>query len=67
MEAVSGDMALHDGEYEEAVWFSVSEALERLAFANEVGIVELALRILSATPNDSSVMDLDVWHPNATP
>ena len=44
MEAIGGDTSLHDGEYDEAAWFPLSEALGRLAFANEVEIVLMAAR-----------------------
>jgi 8-oxo-dGTP pyrophosphatase MutT (NUDIX family) len=49
MEAVGGDVSLHDGEYEEAAWFPLAEALDRLAFGNEVQIVHIAARLLNVT------------------
>ena len=42
MEAVSGDIALHDHEYDDACWFPLMEAPDRLAYANEAGIVRRA-------------------------
>lgn len=42
MEAVSGDVALHDHEYDDARWFPLAEAPERLAYANEADIVRHA-------------------------
>ena len=49
MEATGGDTALHDAEYEEASWFALADALERLAFANEVEILQTAANMLAAT------------------
>ena len=49
MEAIGGDTSLHDAEYEEAAWFALADALERLAFANEVEILQTAANMLGAT------------------
>ena len=49
MEAIGGDTSLHDAEYEEASWFALADALERLAFANEVEILQTAAKVLGAT------------------
>ena len=57
MEAIGGDTSLHDGEYDEAAWFPLSEALGRLAFANEVEIVLMAARQLNAALADSGLAD----------
>ena len=57
MEAIGGDTSLHDGEYDEAAWFPLSEALGRLAFANEVEIVLMAAHRLNAAPADSGIAD----------
>jgi 8-oxo-dGTP pyrophosphatase MutT (NUDIX family) len=46
MEAIGGDVSLHDAEYELAEWFSLETALQTLAFANETEILLLAARIL---------------------
>lgn len=35
MEAIGGDVALHDHEYDEARWFALSEAMTHLAYVNE--------------------------------
>jgi 8-oxo-dGTP pyrophosphatase MutT (NUDIX family) len=57
MEAIGGDTSLHDGEYDEAAWFPLSEALGRLAFANEVEMVLMAARQLNAALADSGLAD----------
>ena len=49
MEAIGGDTSLHDAEYEEASWFELTDALKRLAFANEVEILQTAANMLGAT------------------
>jgi len=41
-----GDTSLHDHEVDEARWFPISEAIEKLAFANERRVLEKARRIL---------------------
>lgn len=38
-EAIGGDTALHDQEYDIASWFSLSEAYRRLTYQNEVSIL----------------------------
>ena len=57
MEAIGGDTALHDAEYEEAAWFPLHEALKRLAFANEVEILQIAARVLNETPANGLIAD----------
>jgi 8-oxo-dGTP pyrophosphatase MutT (NUDIX family) len=42
MEAVGGDVAHHDHEYDEARWFPLPEALTRLTYVNEVEMVRRA-------------------------
>lgn len=42
MRAVGGDVRDHDWENDEAAWFPVEQALERMAFPNEVAIVRRA-------------------------
>jgi 8-oxo-dGTP pyrophosphatase MutT (NUDIX family) len=42
----SGDVADHDHEIEESRWVSVEQAIERLAFKSERGVVEKALEII---------------------
>ena len=44
---VGGDVRDHDREVDEARWMSIAEAVERLAFANERRVVELATRRLA--------------------
>jgi 8-oxo-dGTP pyrophosphatase MutT (NUDIX family) len=43
MEAVGGDLALHDHEFEEVRWFDVAEAEAVMSFATERDIVSRAL------------------------
>ncbi len=42
LEAVGGDVSLHDSEYDEARWFPLAEAERRLAYANEAELVRRA-------------------------
>lgn len=42
MEAVSGDVALHDHEYDDARWFLLDEAEARLTYANEADLLRQA-------------------------
>ena len=45
-EAVGGDMALHDHEYDLVEWFSLSEAGRRLTYQNELHILYQAEDVL---------------------
>ncbi len=45
-EAIGGDTALHDSEYDRVEWFSFSEASRRLTYQNEVNILYQAEEIL---------------------
>ncbi|HEV8193276.1 MAG TPA: NUDIX hydrolase [Ktedonobacterales bacterium] len=42
MEAIGGDVAQHDHEYDEARWFALPQALTHLAYVNEKAIVRQA-------------------------
>ncbi len=44
-----GDTSLHDHEVDEARWFPISDAVKKVAFANERRIVEMARRRLKST------------------
>lgn len=46
LEAVGGDTALHDHEYDRVEWFSLHEASRRLTYQNEVHILYQAEDIL---------------------
>jgi 8-oxo-dGTP pyrophosphatase MutT (NUDIX family) len=46
---VAGDVRDHDREVDEARWMGIAEAVERLAFANERRVVELAARRVAAS------------------
>ena len=41
-----GDTSLHDHEVDEARWFPISEAIEKVAFANERRVLQKARRVL---------------------
>ena len=45
-EAVGGDMALHDHEYDRVAWFPLPEALRLLTYQNEANILSQAEGIL---------------------
>ena len=46
LEAIGGDTALHDQEYDMVEWFPFSEAARRLTYQNEVNILNQAEEIL---------------------
>jgi 8-oxo-dGTP pyrophosphatase MutT (NUDIX family) len=46
LEAVGGDMALHDHEYDRVAWFPLPEALRLLTYQNEANILSQAEGIL---------------------
>jgi 8-oxo-dGTP pyrophosphatase MutT (NUDIX family) len=46
LEAIGGDIALHDHEYDRVAWFSVPEARRRLTYQNEVKILCQAEAVL---------------------
>src|SRR2546423_6101252 len=46
MEAIGGDTALHDQEYDLVEWFAISEACRRLTYQNEVNILYQAEDVL---------------------
>jgi 8-oxo-dGTP pyrophosphatase MutT (NUDIX family) len=46
MEAIGGDTALHDQEYDLVEWFPLSEACRRLTYQNEVNILYQAEDVL---------------------
>ena len=43
----SGDVADHDHEVLEARWFDIDEAIEKIAFKSEKGVLEKAKVIIS--------------------
>ncbi len=45
-EAIGGDTALHDAEYDRVEWFSFPEAFRRLTYQNEVNILSQAEEML---------------------
>jgi 8-oxo-dGTP pyrophosphatase MutT (NUDIX family) len=46
MEAIGGDVSLHDHEYDDARWFPMSEGPARLAYANEAEIAQRAATLI---------------------
>jgi 8-oxo-dGTP pyrophosphatase MutT (NUDIX family) len=46
LEAIGGDTALHDQEYDLVEWFSLPEACRRLSYQNEVNILYQAEDVL---------------------
>jgi 8-oxo-dGTP pyrophosphatase MutT (NUDIX family) len=54
MEAVSGDVALHDHEYDDARWFPLAEVLERLTYANEADVVRQAWNGIAQRSGESA-------------
>lgn len=46
LEAIGGDTALHDQEYDLVAWFPLSEACRRLSYQNEVNILYQAEDVL---------------------
>lgn len=42
MEAIGGDMSLHDHEYDEVEWFPLEEARRRMSYPSEVEMVDRA-------------------------
>jgi hypothetical protein len=48
MQAVGGDTANHDGEYDVVEWFPIGEALRRLSYPNEARVVDKAHQVLSS-------------------
>ena len=47
MEAVGGDVSLHDAEYDVVAWFPIEEARRRISYANEARVVEQAAQLLA--------------------
>ena len=47
MEAIGGDTAGHDREFDEVQWFEAEEALRAMTYENEAGIVQKSLSMAS--------------------
>lgn len=47
MRAIGGDLSLHDDEMEEAGWFTLEEAREMMAFANERRLLDRIPEVLN--------------------
>lgn len=54
MEAVSGDVALHDHEYTDARWFALETAIDHLAYANEAEVMRRAVPLILARAHEST-------------
>jgi 8-oxo-dGTP pyrophosphatase MutT (NUDIX family) len=51
MEAIGGDVSLHDHEYDDARWFALDSAAEHLAYTNEANVLRRAIpRIVEGAP-----------------
>jgi 8-oxo-dGTP pyrophosphatase MutT (NUDIX family) len=51
MEAIGGDISLHDHEYDDAQWFALDSAAEHLAYTNEANVLRRAIpRIVEGSP-----------------
>lgn len=50
MQAIGGDTANHDWEYDYAEWLPAEEALGRISFPNEAAILEEAIQVAQARP-----------------
>lgn len=47
LEAIGGDLSLHDAEYDEARWFPLGAALRRLTFDNEADMLRRAQPLIA--------------------
>lgn len=45
MNAIGGDLSKHDHEFDEVRWFSANDAINNMAYENEVGIVEQGIAL----------------------
>ena len=55
MEAIGGDVSLHDHEYDDAQWFALDTAAEHLAYPNEADILRRAIaRIVARGKNQTA-------------
>jgi 8-oxo-dGTP pyrophosphatase MutT (NUDIX family) len=55
MEAIGGDISLHDHEYDDARWFALDSAAEHLAYTNEADVLRHAIpRIVEGSPYHTS-------------
>jgi 8-oxo-dGTP pyrophosphatase MutT (NUDIX family) len=55
MEAIGGDVSLHDHEYEDARWFALDSAAEHLAYTNEANVLKRAIpRIVEGAPHQAT-------------
>ena len=45
MDAIGGDLSKHDREFDEVRWFSASDAINNMAYENEVKIVEQGIAL----------------------
>jgi 8-oxo-dGTP pyrophosphatase MutT (NUDIX family) len=53
MSPTGGDLSLHDHEYDEARWFPLDEATQRLAHENEIAIVRRAEELIQRRNADA--------------
>ncbi|PWT74495.1 MAG: NUDIX hydrolase [Chloroflexi bacterium] len=56
MEAIGGDVSLHDHEYDDAQWFTLDSAAEHLAYSNEANVLRRAIpRIVEGAPRQTTM------------
>jgi 8-oxo-dGTP pyrophosphatase MutT (NUDIX family) len=53
MEAVGGDVSLHDHEYDVVEWFSLAEACRNMSYPSEIQIVDRAAEALGLKLSDA--------------
>ncbi|MBM4415309.1 MAG: NUDIX domain-containing protein [Chloroflexi bacterium] len=68
MQPVGGDIALHDGEYDQVTWVDIREAAVRMSYANERSIVERAAGLIAAAADGEPATEAaDSRHADAAP
>lgn len=57
LEAIGGDVSLHDAEYDEARWFPLSVALRRVTFDNEADMLRRAQPLIARVITDEATAE----------
>jgi len=55
MAPVGGDVTQHDPEFDVVQWFPADEALKKLTYANEVGVLRQAMALISQTGQEAEM------------
>jgi 8-oxo-dGTP pyrophosphatase MutT (NUDIX family) len=66
LEAIGGDVSLHDAEYDEARWFPLGVALRRLTFDNEADMLRRAQPLIARAIAGEPVGEQQVSHGGAS-